>query len=155
MNTMIQKLVAGCILSEDVYKKTNIPIMKKKTVLTEEHIKILKLFLVTDVKVENKLVDGTEFNKQTKKSSDEDKNSSESLEFTDIFLNAVQQYKRMFMNWQGGSKVEPNEIRKIVLPLIATPPTKEELINLHHYGVQNDYIYYNAAAVSVLCSAVG
>lgn len=144
-------LVPGCILSEDVYKKTNNPIMKKNTVLTEDDIKILKLFLVQQVNIENKLIDGKALNEK----KNEGTNKKEKTSFIDQYLSAVQYYKRLFTNWQGGTKVNPYEVRKLVLPLVDLTVTKKELISLHHYCTKNEYIYYHAVAVSVLCAAVG
>lgn len=144
-------LVPGCILAEDVYKKTNTPLMKKNTVLTEEHIKVLKIFLVPEVKIESKRIDG----KVVRRERQDEISHYENSNFIDKYLQAVQLYKKQFTNWQAGIKVDPYKIRKIVLPLIDLTPTKEELISLHHYCTKNDYIIYHSVAVSILSAEVG
>ena len=61
MRVSTNDLVAGCILSEDIFGLTNRPIIEKNTVLTDELIEILHLFLVPNVEVEKTLVVGTPF----------------------------------------------------------------------------------------------
>ena len=46
MRVKTMDLIEGCILSEDVYSRTSRPIVKKNTVLTNELIEVLKLFLI-------------------------------------------------------------------------------------------------------------
>ena len=59
MRVSTKDLVAGCILSEDVFGLTSRPIIEKNKVLTDELIEILQLFLVSNVEVERTLVVGT------------------------------------------------------------------------------------------------
>ena len=61
MRVSTKDLVAGCILSEDIFGLTNRPIIEKNTVLTDELIEILHVFLVPNVEVERILVVGTPF----------------------------------------------------------------------------------------------
>ncbi len=51
MRVKTTDLIEGCILSEDVYSLASRPIVKKNTVLTNELIEILKLFLIPNVEV--------------------------------------------------------------------------------------------------------
>ncbi|RKL66006.1 phosphohydrolase [Salipaludibacillus neizhouensis] len=160
MNIKINFLLPGCILAQDVFKLSNSPLIKKKTVITPHHIEILKLFLVKDVHVEPKLVNGKTF---MPKDIINEKNNvqkplvkkRENKTFIDLYLKAVQQYKKLFTNWQGGTKVEAFSVRKIFLPLFETEPSKEELMQLHHYSTKNDYIYYHSVAVSILSYMIG
>ncbi|MDQ0257553.1 HD-GYP domain-containing protein (c-di-GMP phosphodiesterase class II) [Evansella vedderi] len=155
MKVKTEYLVPGVILSDDVYIRTTSPIIKKKTVLSDEHINILKKFLVSDVLVELKLVDGTAYKPQdTLKEENLDKIDKKN-NFIDQFLFAVQQYKKLFTHWQGGAKVDAYTVRKIFLPLYETNPSKEDLLQLHHYGTKNDYIYFHSLAVSILSSSLG
>ncbi|MFA9556233.1 HD-GYP domain-containing protein [Evansella sp. AB-rgal1] len=158
MKVNVKYLMPGCILLDDVYIRTNSPLIKKKTVLTDLHISMLKIFLVSHVFVESNLVNGTSFKPEEVLNDEEeriDNNNDKTVEFIDLYLSAVQQYKRMFKNWQGGTKIEAYAIRKIFLPLYDFNPNREHLIQLHHYGTKNDYIYYHAVAVSILCSSMG
>ncbi|UCZ53261.1 HD-GYP domain-containing protein [Bacillus shivajii] len=155
-------LVPGCILAEDVHKATNNPIMRKKTVLTEELIEILHIFLIQNVKVELTLVNGERFNpKEVEELQEDDSKTSKKQtlkkeeSFIDIYLKTVPKFKKIFQHWQGGTKVDVYEVRKIFLPLFEVQPTKEELMQLHHYGTKDDYIYFHSVAVGVLSYMVG
>lgn len=160
MNIKIKYLVSGCILAQDVFKLSNNPLIKKKTVITPHHIEILKLFLVENVLVEPKLVNGKTF---MPKEIIKDKNNvpepliKEEINntFLDNYLKAVQQYKKLFTHWQGGTKVDAYSVRQIFLPLFDKEPSKEELMQLHHYNSKRDYIYYHSVAVSILSYMVG
>ncbi|WP_416148074.1 HD-GYP domain-containing protein [Salipaludibacillus sp. HK11] len=158
MNVKIQELKPGCILTNDVWKKSNTPLIRKNTVLTDEHIRVLNIFLVDNVFVEPKLVNGEVF-KPSHVIRDEKINSnSETIHknsFMDRYLNAVQQYKKLFIDWQGGTKVDAFAVRKVFLPLYEIEPTKDELMQLHHYSSKQDYIYFHSVAVSVFSYLLG
>ena len=61
VRVMVTELETGCILKEDVYGNTNHPIIEKRTVLTNELIEILNLFLIPSVEVDNILVNGSAY----------------------------------------------------------------------------------------------
>ncbi|WHT48698.1 hypothetical protein QNH10_02715 [Sporosarcina thermotolerans] len=61
----VSELQAGTLLKEDVYCKTKYPIMRKGTELTLEHIEVLRVFGVNQVKVEEKLNNSDETNPDT------------------------------------------------------------------------------------------
>lgn len=153
-------LIEGCILSEDVFKNTNNPIMRKKTVLSKELIQILNVFQIPQVHVEATLVNGKRF---TPKKIEDDERSKkaekeqtfEDNSFIDLFLKTVPKYKKLFQDWQGGAKVDINRLRKIFLPLVEVEPNKKHLLQLHHYGTKEDYIYFHSVAVSILSYMLG
>ncbi|WP_280771278.1 HD-GYP domain-containing protein [Salipaludibacillus daqingensis] len=160
MNVNINELKKGCILTEDVWKRSNTPLMRKKTVLTDEHIRILNIYLVENVCVEAKLVNGKIFkpNKVIKDEKEEKPEKKETVyedSFLDRYLKAVQHYKKLFTNWQGGTKVDAYAVRKVFLPLFEIEPSKDELMQLHHYTTKQDYIYYHSVAVSVYSYLLG
>ncbi|SDN95802.1 HD-GYP domain-containing protein [Alkalicoccus daliensis] len=155
MHVKLEELVPGCILRRDVYKLSNQPLVRKKTVLQQEHIDILHVFLVYSVHVEPKLVDGSAYKpKSLLKEEKENKIERTSLledndSFTNRYLRAVQKYKKEFSKWQGRLKIEPYTMREIFLPLYEKNPTKRELMELHHFSDKKNYIYYHAVAVSI------
>lgn len=61
MDVLVDELVPGAILAEDVLGRSTRPIIPKKTVLTEQHIYFLQKFLVKKVIIEPRLADGTIF----------------------------------------------------------------------------------------------
>ncbi|QKS69601.1 HD-GYP domain-containing protein [Paenalkalicoccus suaedae] len=160
MHVTISELVPGCILSKDVYVKANKPLIKRKTVLTPEHIHVLSIFLVESVHTEPKLVNGASYRpKAVLEESKEERKSPSSLSDQDSFLSrylrAVHLYKKQFAHWQGGTKLDPYAMREIFLPLYEKEVTKEQLMELHHYSDKDNYISYHAVAVGILSSLVG
>lgn len=160
MRVKINELKIGCILTENVWKSSSTPLVRKKTALTDEHIRILHFFLVDSVSVEPKLVNGKVFkpNQIIHDKNEEKISDTETIQvdsFIDRYLKAVQEYKKLFTNWQGGTKVDAYAVRKVFLPLYEIEPTKHELMQLHHYSTKQDYIYYHSVAVSVLSYTLG
>lgn len=100
----VEELQNGSILAEDIYIRTNRPIITAKTVLEEEHIKILKAFLVKEIVIENTQIDGTKIMESSssipKQIREEKKN-----DFLELFLQTVQLYKKEFISWQSGLSV--------------------------------------------------
>ena len=124
MRVSTNDLIAGCILSEDIFGLTSRPIIEKNTVLTDELIEILHLFLVPNVEVEKTLVVGTPFYanevvemKNMKVKRDPLYTHSED-DFITLFLQAAQEYKKEFQLWQSGLPIDISKVRMILLPLL-------------------------------------
>jgi HD-GYP domain-containing protein (c-di-GMP phosphodiesterase class II) len=159
MKVKPNQLQVGCILSTDVSSFSKQVLMRKKTVLNEGYIAVLKAFLVEVVTVEATLVNGNPFiPKDVSESKDEkqikDKNQIHS--FMDLYLQAVKRYKRLFQSWQAGAKVELIIIRKILVSLLEKLNEEpNELMSIHHYASKEDYIYHHAVSVGVLSAYLG
>jgi HD-GYP domain-containing protein (c-di-GMP phosphodiesterase class II) len=156
----INELQEGCILTEDIYSWTNRPIVTKKTVLTEEIIQVLHAFLIRDVNVEKTLVNGTAFIPEEiiedEKTRILDKSEKRIKSFIDLYLEAVQDYKKEFNSWQSGSSIEIGKIRAILLPLLDhLETTPAELFDLHHLSNKKDYLYHHAITVGLLSGFIG
>ena len=160
MKVKPNQLQAGCILASDVKCLSNQVLMRKKTVLTEQYINVLKAFLVESVDAEATLVNGEPFTPQ-EVIEDEDKNAkkrytNKSNTFMDLYLQAVQTYKKLFQSWQAGIKVDILSIRKIVLPLLEKLDEQpKEMISIHHYSTKEDYIFHHAVSVGALAAFLG
>ena len=143
-------LVEGCMLSEDVTGYSNHPIMSKKTILTEELINILQGFLISEVHVEKILMDGRKFS--PKNHVDQETEGTDKFsDFSVLYLKNVQLYKKLFKNWQAGSKLEVAEIRTLLVPLmglILEDPA--EILMLHHYCSKEEYIYHHSISVGLI-----
>ena len=109
-------LVEGCILAKDINGLTNRPIMNKLTILDAELLNVLKGFLIEQVSVEKTLINGENFLPK-EIIDDELKKEKEDSSFISMYLKAVQSYKRLFKNWQAGSKVEVAKVREMIIPL--------------------------------------
>ncbi|MET1181661.1 hypothetical protein ABG775_27605 [Peribacillus simplex] len=77
--------------------------------------------------------------------------TEESSGFTDFYLKSVQTYKRLFKNWQAGSKVEVAMIRLIMIPLMDKALEEPgNILKLHHYCNKEDYVYHHAISIGLI-----
>lgn len=143
-------LIEGCILSKEVGGLSNRPIMYEKTILTKPLIEALQAFLITEVSVEKTLIDGREF--LPKEVIDPElQERGKSADFTDLYLKSVQTYKRLFKNWQAGSKVEVAMIRLIMIPLMDKALEEpENILMLHHLCNKEEYVYHHAISIGLI-----
>ena len=159
MKVKPNQLEEGCILASDVKCLSNQVLMRKKTVLTEQYITVLKAFLIESVDVESTLVNGEPYKPKEVIEEEEDetkKQQKKSYSFMNLYLKAVQTYKKLFQSWQAGIKVDILSIRKILLPLIEKlDEDPEEIISIHHYSTEVDYIFHHAVSVGVLAAYLG
>lgn len=156
----IRELQEGCIVAEDVFSLTNRPIVTKKTILTQELIDILKVFLIEEVEVEKLKVNGAFFVSDDHipdlkdEINDTALKNNESLE--DMFLKGVQDYKKEFKNWQSGMQIDMSKIRNIMLPLIEKSENNpSDLFSLHHLSTNDEYLYQHSVAVGLLSAFIG
>ncbi|MCQ6276638.1 HD-GYP domain-containing protein [Bacillus sp. V3B] len=154
MRVKVKDLLAGCILTEDVFGLTARPIVQKNTVLTAELIEILNLFLVPSVKVDKTLVTGMPF-LPLEVMEDENKDILDDREkkgFTGLFLESTQEYKKQFQSWQSGLSINISKIREVLLPLLDEGKLRSiEIFSLHHLSNNEEYQYQHAVAVGLLC----
>lgn len=158
MEIKVSKLVPGCILTKDVLGKTNFPIMRKDTVLTEEHISILKKFIINKVEISTVLANGKEFSRNvvTESLAHEqqiDTNAKLRLSFYEHYKHAVILFKDHFSQWQNNIPINIPEIRQFILPLIEfTDDIGIEVYKLHQYATKEDYFYHHSISLSILSS---
>src|SRR3954465_5725858 len=167
MRVKVKDLSEGCILTEDVFRLTSRPIIQKNTVLTNELIEILNLFLVSSVRVSKTLVTGVSFLsseviEEEKVVADEHEGKdftklshravkTKRKDFTKLFLQAVQEYKKQFQSWQSGSPIDILKIRSMLLPLLGEDKIKStDIFLLHHLSNNEEYHYQHAVAVGLL-----
>jgi len=156
-------LIEGCIVSEDVFGRTSHPIVKKNTVLTNQLIDILRLFLISTVEVEKILVTGDSYippdviqSEMTIKAAVNTKNNNDSeVDFTKQFLYASQEYNKQFQLWQSGIPINMSKIRFLLLPLLNEGMIdSSEIFVIHHLSNNESYPYQHAVAVGLLCGYI-
>lgn len=161
MHVNINQLIPGVVLREDIYLKTSSPIMKRKTVLTDDHIYILHQFLIEEVEVFQKLSNGQDFKlkgMRDQKNEDHEEDESPAIEkdsFLDRYLHAVEFYKKLFKNWQAGAKIEAFDVRKIFLPLYEREPNHYEIMQMLAMPAKDEYMYHHSVSVAVLSYLLG
>lgn len=156
MKVSTNNLRVGCILAEDVFKLTSKPIISAKTVLTAEHINLLRAFLVQSVVIENTQIDGSEYiDSLSENIQIEKEKKAEEESFFQKFLKSVQQFKKEFISWQSGSFVNIANIRSILLPLLKNiESASKEIFSLYHLSNKEEYIYQHSIAVAVISAYI-
>lgn len=154
MRVRTSQLQEGCIVSNDIFSLTNTPIIPKNTVLTNEHIQVLHVFLVQDVQVEAFLINGESFTPTeiVEEVEVEIKESS----IAEAYLKSVGKYKQLFESWQAGALLDITKVRQIILPLfkrILEQP--KEIFSLYKYINRDDYMYHHAVTVGLLSGYLG
>lgn len=150
MKVDLDQIKPGCILVQDVIGKTNKPLISKDTVLTEEHINMLKAFLIDTVYVSPTLSSGEPFialNSINNTKSFIPLNST----FEEQYMNVVDQFEVMFKSWQKNLPVDIPEIRKIVVPLLTQiNKFKSDIYILPSLVTPEKYLYHHSIAVGLL-----
>ncbi|TKG99609.1 hypothetical protein FC682_25325 [Peribacillus simplex] len=118
--------------------------------MTTRLIEALQAFLITEVSVEKTMIDGKKFLPKEVIDPEMDE-MEESSDFTDLYLKSVQTYKRLFINWQAGSKVEVAMIRLIMIPLMDKALEEPgNILMLHHYCNKEEYVYHHAISIGLI-----
>lgn len=150
------QLIPQCVIESDVYSKTRYPIVKRDTVLDDQHIDVLKRFLITKVEVSEKLANGHAFSpvpQQDKRSTETEgpKIDSSLSPFLADYHRVVDQYKRMFSQWQSGAALDIQAIQNLLLPLLNQADAYQaEVFLLANQSTEKDYLYHHHVAVSLL-----
>ncbi len=144
-------IVDGCILAKDINGLTNRPIMNKQTILDAELLNVLDGFLIEEVSVEKTLINGEAFLPKEIIDYELEEEQKEDSSFISMYLKAVQAYKRLFKNWQAGSKVEVAKVREVIIPLFdKAMESPSDILILHHYCQKEDYLYHHAVSLGLL-----
>ncbi|WP_432362803.1 HD-GYP domain-containing protein [Sporosarcina sp. UB5] len=155
----VSELRAGIFLKEDVYSKTNYPIMRENTELTLEHIEILHAFGVNGVKVEERVnqQDIPELEQSPSVNADEVlENIPVSIhQLRKEYNEAVRSYKREFSHWRAGQRPDVPKVREFIIPLVKKfIKQKKMLTMLNDFSNPEEYIYHHSIAVGILAAAI-
>jgi HD-GYP domain-containing protein (c-di-GMP phosphodiesterase class II) len=154
----IKEIQEGCILSADIFSKTNRPILPKKTVITASLKNVLKAFMIFELEVEKTLVNGIPFLPYETDGVEPNQKMvvRAKLGFTDLFLQAAYQYKKEFHSWQSGLPIDIGKVRALLMPLLEKMENDPyEVFNLHHFSTKEDYMYQHPVAVGVISGFIG
>lgn len=161
MEVIVEELEAGLTLNSDVLGLSGYPIIPKNTVLTDEHIEILKAFSISSVDVKGKERKNS-FTKSKNQSpvsavrtQEFEKNTNKQTNLFDLYMNGVVSYEREFKKWQSGLGIDINAVRKIILPLIKTIEfQKDKLIEILDYTTKEKYLFHHAVSVGMISSSL-
>ena len=153
------ELRIGQIIAEDVKANTQYPIIRKNTSLANEHFEVLKAFNILKVPVLRN-------NPFKREENEAEKNNSEAKDFVETatrgsqnflanYEEAVQAYKKEFIGWQAGKKIDAAKLRSLILPLIDQVLEEREILPLlNEYSEPKDYLYHHSVAVGIISGAI-
>lgn len=149
---MTKDLIEGCVLSEDVKGLTTFPIIPKNTVLNKNHIEVLRAFLVEEVSIEPKYINGDDVGIDQNQDGKETKGIPQPI---NQYNQAVTDFMDIFSQWQSGSIIDIFKVRGILVPLLDVFLEEPKLLlSTYHYVEQNRYIYHHSLAVGLLSSFI-
>ncbi len=152
----LSEVKKGVIVTEDVYKNTIYPIVRKNTVLTDEHLNVLQLFAIQKIKVKPNTTSNPEQDTLEKVENDMAVKQVKKPTFQNQYEEAVQQVKKEFVKWQSGIKPDVAKMRSIIVPLLEQLKRPEsELTFLTTVATKEEYIYHHSIAVGLLAHAIG
>ncbi|WP_339252646.1 HD-GYP domain-containing protein [Sporosarcina sp. FSL W8-0480] len=150
----VSELQVGSLLKEDVYCKTKYPIMRKGTELTLEHIEVLQVFGVKQVKVEENLNKSDETNSDAL--VDTDNTSDNQYWLKNPYDKAVQDFKREFNNWRSGQLPQVAKIRSFIIPLLEKFIAQKTMLTMiNDFSTPEEYLYHHPIAMGILSAAIG
>lgn len=152
------QLVEKCLITRDIYGKTQFPIVEQNTVVTATHIKVLKSFLVEQIEVSPKLVNGQPFipnqlHSSFKKQTEPTIENKTETDFLIDYQKTVNQYEKMFKQWQSGQLINIQAIRNLIIPLIKRIDHHHaEIFSLGLHAIKEKYLYHHSVATSLLAT---
>ncbi|MCM3762779.1 HD-GYP domain-containing protein [Alkalihalobacillus oceani] len=155
MEVKVAQLQAGCVTSKDVPGLTEVPLVKRNTVLDEVHLDFLKAFLVETVEVRPRLANGKTFIpgevKEEPQAEEEKATSSRDTTLVEDYLATVKMYKKLCGSWKEGAAVDMAAVRSTFLTLFEkTHHSPDYLLHLHDLNDKTDYMYHHSVYVGML-----
>jgi len=154
MKIKVEELKEGYRIVEDVFGLTKAPIVPKNTVVTKEIKEVLQAFLIEEVFAEPPRRTYSTTRKNQSQKPVESRTSQTSL-FKKMYIHAVEQYKREFVNWQSGLPIEINNIRKFFLPLFSLLEKEpKQLLMLQNYVRKSDFLYHHSVSIGLIAGYI-
>lgn len=153
IQVLISELRIGSIISEDIFSKTQYPILFKDTIISHEHLHVFNVFNISKVPVyKDEVINNLN---EIKDEPNLSVQPEAVLTFKPIYLNAVEQFKREFKNWEAGAKVDIAKARAIILPLIDIVLENRTIIfDLNEYSNPKDYLYHHCIATGMIAAVL-
>lgn len=162
LQVRVSELKLGSVIAEDIFANTPYPIIRKDTKITREHFQVFQAFQITKVSIT--IVDpfnkpDEEIQKVSVLEKDQLTNSPSMIvvkrKFTSLYNQAVQDYKKEFLNWQSGSKVDITKVRNMIVPLVEYVLVDKQIVaKLNDFSQVHDYIYHHAIAIGIITGSL-
>nr|WP_106782075.1 HD-GYP domain-containing protein [Lysinibacillus timonensis] len=148
----------GKTIAKDIFANTQYPIVNKNTIISEELLHVFKVFQISKILIykENE-IEKKNIEQNNLQLTDSTNNVIEIQvnPFETDYYEAVNQFKKEFMKWQSGSKVDIVKIRAIILPLIEKVLNDRSIIfDLNNYSNTKDYVYHHSVATGLISSII-
>lgn len=145
-------LKVGKVIAEDIFANTKYPIVYKNTKITNEVLHVLKAFHIFKVPV--LLEDeGKQINQKGELAETVIgmKVPKPLMTFEKIYLDAVEEFRKVFFDWESGSKINITKVRDIILPLIdKVQEERSILFKLNSLSTTKDYLFHHCIATGLI-----
>lgn len=159
--TKVSDLKIGNEIAEDIFMRTPFPLFRKGMKVTTELFEVFRAFHITEVPivVHNPFGEEVEAASQIIETIQEEvipKNNKDNIEdLKALYLKAVADYKREFLSWQSGVKLDITKIRQIILPLFErVEKTPHFITMLNEYSNAKEYIFHHAVAQGIITASL-
>ncbi|WP_203248263.1 HD-GYP domain-containing protein [Sporosarcina beigongshangi] len=157
----IDDLRPGLVISEDIFANTIYPIVRKDTVVSSDHLEILQIFAVKQVKIHERPVVKREKVPEIDHENPVDPDDiltqipMKRQDLQTQYSESVQNYKKEFIGWRAGQRPDVAKVRSIAIPLLETFIEQKKMLTiLNDLSEPNDYLYHHSIAVGILASAI-
>ena len=142
----------GKVIAEDIFANTKYPIIYKNTKISHDVLHILKAFHIYKVPI---LLEEDETQPDQSVASTDTFMKIEVpkpfMTFEKIYLDAVEEFKKVFFDWESGSKIDITKVRGIILPLIdKVLEERSILFKLNSLSTTKDYLYHHCIATGLI-----
>ena len=151
----------GLVISEDIFANTMYPIVRKDTVVSNEHLEVLHVFGVKEVKIHERPVVKRERVHEIDHENPVDpddilaKIPMKQHDLQVQYSEVVQNYKKEFVGWRAGQRPDVAKVRTITIPLLETYIEQKRMLSiLNDLSDSKDYLYHHSIAVGILASAI-
>lgn len=149
----IEELRLGKVVAEDIFANTQYPIVFKNTQITYEHLHVFKAFSIGSI-----LVYKEDLEEEQELYSDEVPATitlPQLNTFEKYYVDAIQQFKREFSNWEAGAKVDLPKVRGMIIPLIdKVLEDRSYIFDLNSYSSPKDYLYHHCIATGLIAAVI-
>ena len=147
----VPDLKLGTVIAEDIFANTQSPIILKNTKVSHEHLHVFKVFNIKNVLIhieDNKkaFINEEEINTFVSSTPIIEFNS-----FDKLYKDAVASFKKEFLNWTAGTKVDIAKIRTLIIPLVEKVlEDRTYIFDLNSYSTPKDYLYHHCIATGLI-----
>lgn len=147
----VSNLKLGQVVVEDIFANTQYPIIFKDTKITHEHLQVFRAFNISKLLVYKDAVANEENATASDKEIVIDIPVATVTPFERQYDECINYFKKEFINWQAGARIEMTKVRSMILPLIEAVLEKRSYIfDLNSYSNVKDYIYHHIVATGLI-----